>query len=639
MKFPKQAIYAVIVLAALGVAFPWSQMQNSEENNGLTPVTILSYSHFLDMVHHHDIQKATVSATYGGQIVVGVDGSGQVYESRAPENSPISDTMVSDGVAVTELPPTLADVNWKTEILGMLVRAGIMISVMLIMVLIFRLASRKGGLMSMGKSPAKLYRPGTNDIRFSDVAGIDEIRSELQEVVDFLKDPTRYKKLGAEMPRGFLLEGPPGVGKTLAARAIAGEAAVPFFSVGASDFVEVFVGVGASRIRSMIAAARKCAPCIVFIDEIDAVGKARGSVGGNDERENTINALLSAMDGFDDNRGIIFLAATNRIADLDEALTRPGRFDRKVTFSLPGLDGRKDILRVHIHKRKSPFEKGLDINAIARRTAGFSGADLSNLVNQACLQAARRHGSTVTLKDFEVAQDRIVMGLESLSQRSSLTHEELLRTARHEVGHALVASLSPNCHPVHRISIIPRGSSLGMVVTLPDRERMNATLPQINDELATIMAGRAAEILIYGRNDISAGAASDIQAATLKARAMVMNWGMGSKTPLMTMLTGATTSVLSVSTATARSIDLEVGTILDAALERALSSLSQHRRAFDEAVNALMEAEEMTGDEFRDVIASVIEEDRAPRAQPALSPTSLPQQGLGLDAGGSDEVS
>jgi len=385
----------------------------------------------------------------------------------------------------------------------------------------------RGGAMGFGKSKAKLLTEKQGRVTFDDVAGIDEAKEELEEIVEFLRNPQKFSKLGGKIPTGALLVGPPGTGKTLLARAIAGEAGVPFFTISGSDFVEMFVGVGASRVRDMFEQAKKNAPCIVFIDEIDAVGRNRGSGygGGNDEREQTLNQLLVEMDGFEANEGVIILAATNRRDVLDPALLRPGRFDRTVNVPNPDIKGREKILNVHA--KKTPLGPDVDLRLIARGTPGFSGADLANLVNEAALTAARIGRSVITMIDFENAKDKVMMGSERRSM--VLTQEQKEKTAYHEAGHAVVGLALPQCDPVYKATIIPRGGALGMVVSLPEIDRLNWHKSECEEKLAMTMAGKAAEIIKYGSDNVSNGPAGDIQQASGLARAMVLRWGMSDK--------------------------------------------------------------------------------------------------------------
>ena len=379
-----------------------------------------------------------------------------------------------------------------------------------------------GGLMSIGKSKAKLLQPG-NPVTFDDVAGIDEAKEDLQEVVEFLRDPQKFQRLGGRIPRGVLLVGPPGTGKTLTARAVAGEANVPFFTISGSDFVEMFVGVGASRVRDMFDQAKKNAPCIIFIDEIDAVGRHRGAGlgGGNDEREQTLNQLLVEMDGFEANEGVIIIAATNRPDVLDPALLRPGRFDRQIVVPNPDVVGREKILRVHV--RKVPLAPDVDLKVIARGTPGFSGADLMNLVNEAALLAARRGKRIVTMSEFEDAKDKVMMGAER--RTLVMTDDEKRLTAYHEAGHAVVALNVPATDPVHKATIIPRGRALGMVMQLPERDKLSMSYEQMTSRLAIMMGGRIAEEMTFGQDKVTSGAQSDIEQATRLARMMVTRWG------------------------------------------------------------------------------------------------------------------
>ncbi|MBO9498946.1 MAG: ATP-dependent zinc metalloprotease FtsH [Novosphingobium sp.] len=463
------------------------------------------------------------------------------------------------------------------------------------------------GAMGFGKSKAKLLTERQGRVTFDDVAGIDEAREELQEIVEFLKDPQRFSKLGGQIPKGALLVGSPGTGKTLLARAIAGEAGVPFFTISGSDFVEMFVGVGASRVRDMFEQAKKNAPCIVFIDEIDAVGRHRGHGLGNsnDEREQTLNQLLVEMDGFEANEGIIIIAATNRPDVLDPALLRPGRFDRQVVVPIPDIDGREQILSVHM--KKVPL--ALDVNArtIARGTPGFSGADLANLVNEAALLAARRNKRLVAMKEFEDAKDKVMMGAERRSM--VMTDDEKKMTAYHEAGHALVSVYEPASDPIHKATIIPRGRALGMVVRLPERDSYSFHRDQMHAHLSVGMGGRVAEELIFGHDKVSSGASSDIQGATSLARNMVTRWGMSDKLgPLQYEETqegylgyGGSQRTM-MSSETNKLIDAEIRKLVDDAHARATQLLTEHRDELELLAQALLEFETLTGEEIDELL-------------------------------------
>ncbi|MEL7176696.1 MAG: ATP-dependent zinc metalloprotease FtsH, partial [Pseudomonadota bacterium] len=465
----------------------------------------------------------------------------------------------------------------------------------------------KGGAMGFGKSKAKMLTEKHGRVTFDDVAGIDEAKEELDEIVEFLRNPQKFSRLGGKIPKGALLVGPPGTGKTLLARAVAGEAGVPFFTISGSDFVEMFVGVGASRVRDMFEQAKKNAPCIVFIDEIDAVGRHRGAGygGGNDEREQTLNQLLVEMDGFEANEGVIILAATNRKDVLDPALLRPGRFDRQVTVGNPDIKGREKILGVHA--RKTPLGPDVDLRLIARGTPGFSGADLANLVNEAALMAARVGRRFVSMEDFENAKDKVMMGAERRSM--VLTPEQKEKTAWHEAGHAIVGIHLPKCDPVYKATIIPRGGALGMVVSLPEIDRLNWHKSECEQKLAMTMAGKAAEILKYGEDEVSNGPSGDIQQASGLARAMVLRWGMSDKVGNIDYqqahegYMGNGAGGFSISAATKELIEEEVKRMIDEAYVKAKSILEENYDEFERLANGLLEYETLTGDEIKRVIA------------------------------------
>jgi cell division protease FtsH len=466
-----------------------------------------------------------------------------------------------------------------------------------------------GKALGFGKSRAKLLTEAHGRVTFEDVAGVDEAKQDLQEIVEFLRDPGKFQRLGGRIPRGVLLVGPPGTGKTLLARAIAGEANVPFFTISGSDFVEMFVGVGASRVRDMFEQAKKNAPCIIFIDEIDAVGRHRGAGlgGGNDEREQTLNQLLVEMDGFEANEGIILIAATNRPDVLDPALLRPGRFDRQVIVPNPDVVGREQILKVHV--RKVPLAPDVNLKTIARGTPGFSGADLMNLVNEAALMAARRNKRMVTQVEFEDAKDKVMMGAERKSL--VMTEEEKLLTAYHEGGHAIVALNVKATDPVHKATIIPRGRALGMVMQLPERDKLSMSLEQMTSRLAIMMGGRVAEELVFGREKVTSGAASDIEQATKLARMMVTRWGLSEQ--LGTVAYGENQDEVflgyqvarqqNVSEETSRKIDAEIKRLVEAGFGEAQHILEHKRGDLELLAKSLLEFETLTGDEIKDLLA------------------------------------
>ncbi|MEM1106312.1 MAG: ATP-dependent zinc metalloprotease FtsH [Pseudomonadota bacterium] len=462
----------------------------------------------------------------------------------------------------------------------------------------------RGGAMSFGKSRARLLTEKHGRVTFDDVAGVDEAKEELQEIVEFLKDPSKFQRLGGKIPKGALLVGPPGTGKTLIARAVAGEANVPFFTISGSDFVEMFVGVGASRVRDMFEQAKRSAPCIIFIDEIDAVGRSRGAGlgGGNDEREQTLNQLLVEMDGFETNEGIILIAATNRPDVLDPALLRPGRFDRQVTVGNPDIIGREKILKVHM--RNVPIAKDVSAKIIARGTPGFSGADLANLVNEAALLAARRGKRVVAMKEFEDAKDKVMMGPERRSMVMSEDEKEL--TAYHEAGHAIVALKVPKADPVHKATIIPRGRALGMVMQLPEDDKLSMSKIEMTSRLAIMMGGRVAEELHFGEDNVTAGAASDIQQATRLARAMVTRWGLSDAIGPVdygedqgeVFLGQQLVQSSSVSEETSKKIEEEVRTLVQVGMDDARRIMTDHKDQWVAIAQGLLEYETLTGEEI-----------------------------------------
>jgi cell division protease FtsH len=480
----------------------------------------------------------------------------------------------------------------------------------------------KGGAFSFGKSKARLIDENTNAITFADVAGCDEAKEEVFELVDFLKDPTKFQKLGGHIPRGVLLVGPPGTGKTLLAKAIAGEAKVPFFAISGSDFVEMFVGVGAARVRDMFENAKKQAPCIIFIDEIDAVGRQRGSGtgGGNDEREQTLNQMLVEMDGFEPNSGVIVIAATNRSDVLDKALLRPGRFDRQVYVGLPDIRGREQILKVHM--RKVPINSDVDAAVLARGTPGFSGADLANLVNESALFAARRGKRTVDMQDFEDAKDKIFMGPERKS--AVMREEERRNTAYHESGHAVVAKMLPKADPVHKVSIMPRGWALGVTWQLPEHDRVNMYKDKMLEEISILFGGRLAEEIFL--NSSSTGASNDFERATKMARDMVTRYGMSEVLGTMVYVDPEQSGIFgpmsskSVSEATQQKVDIEIRAILDNQYAVAKNILEQNKDKVEVMVKALLEWETIDADQVSDIMAG-----KTPR--PPKYPPSTPTGG------------
>ncbi len=558
----------------------------------------LAYSDFLSQVDKGEVARVTID----GERVDVVTQDNTRYVTIKPQGEVLTDRLVAKGVEVNAEPQEESGLMSMISLwLPFLVLIGVWVFFMNRMQ-----GGGRGGAMGFGKSRAKLLTEKHGRVTFDDVAGIDEAKEELEEIVEFLRNPQKFSRLGGKIPKGALLVGPPGTGKTLLARAIAGEAGVPFFTISGSDFVEMFVGVGASRVRDMFEQAKKNAPCIVFIDEIDAVGRARGVGigGGNDEREQTLNQLLVEMDGFEANEGVIIVAATNRKDVLDPALLRPGRFDRQIHVPNPDIKGREKILGVHA--RKVPLGPDVDLRTIARGTPGFSGADLMNLVNEAALMAARVGRRFVTMDDFENAKDKVMMGAERRSM--VLTQEQKEMTAYHESGHAIVGMNLPKCDPVYKATIIPRGGALGMVMSLPEIDRLNWHRDQCEQRIAMTMAGKAAEILKWGEDSVSNGPSGDIQQASALARAMVLRWGMSDAVGNIDYAEAAegyqgNTGGFSVSAETKRLIEQEVKRLIDEGYQTAFRILTEKRDDWERLAKGLLEYETLTGDEIKKVIA------------------------------------
>ncbi|MHA6347103.1 ATP-dependent zinc metalloprotease FtsH [Roseivivax sp. CAU 1761] len=558
----------------------------------------VAYSEFVEAVESDSVARATID----GERVRYRGEDGTEYITVKPQDADVTQLLLNNGVNVrAEQQEQSGFQSFLISLLPFLLLIGVWIYFMNRMQ-----GGGRGGAMGFGKSKAKMLTEKHGRVTFDDVAGIDEAKEELEEIVEFLRNPQKFSRLGGKIPKGALLVGPPGTGKTLLARAIAGEAGVPFFTISGSDFVEMFVGVGASRVRDMFEQAKKNAPCIVFIDEIDAVGRNRGSGygGGNDEREQTLNQLLVEMDGFEANEGVIIIAATNRRDVLDPALLRPGRFDRQITVPNPDIKGREKILGVHA--RKTPLGPDVDLRIIARGTPGFSGADLANLVNEAALMAARVGRRFVTMVDFENAKDKVMMGSERRSM--VLTPEQKEKTAYHEAGHAVVGLTLPQCDPVYKATIIPRGGALGMVVSLPEIDRLNWHKSECEEKLAMTMAGKAAEIIKYGEPNVSNGPAGDIQQASALARAMVLRWGMSEKIGNIDYAEAhegyqGNTAGLSVSANTKELIEEEVRRFISEAYDRAFQILTERREEWERLAQGLLEYETLTGDEIKRVMA------------------------------------
>ncbi|MBC4015182.1 ATP-dependent metallopeptidase FtsH/Yme1/Tma family protein [Siccirubricoccus deserti] len=561
----------------------------------------VAYSDFLNEVGAGHVRDVVIQ----GRIVTGQLSDGRTFQTYTPEDPNLVGRLTEKGVRVVARPEE-SDVNplfhYLLSWFPMLLLIGVWVFFMR------QMQSGGGRAMGFGKSRARLLTEKQGRVTFEDVAGIDEAKGELEEIVEFLRDPQKFQRLGGKIPKGCLLVGPPGTGKTLLARAIAGEANVPFFTISGSDFVEMFVGVGASRVRDMFEQGKKNAPCIIFIDEIDAVGRHRGAGlgGGNDEREQTLNQMLVEMDGFESNEGVILIAATNRPDVLDPALLRPGRFDRQVVVPNPDVMGREKILRVHM--RKVPLASDVDPKVIARGTPGFSGADLANLVNEAALLAARTGRRTVGMHEFEQAKDKVLMGAERRSL--VMSEDEKRMTAYHEAGHALCAMKLPECDPVHKATIIPRGRALGLVMSLPEGDRYSKHKSKLLSELAMAMGGRVAEELIFGPDKVSNGASGDIKMATDQARRMITEWGMSEKLGMIAygensqevFLGHSVTQSKNLSEETARQIDGEIRRIIDEAYARSKQLLSEHIDELHLLAKGLLEHETISGDEIRQII-------------------------------------
>ncbi|MDR1907796.1 MAG: ATP-dependent zinc metalloprotease FtsH [Holosporales bacterium] len=577
-------IWSVLfVTIFVGVSFFTEQSEKMAEN-------CLTYSRFVESVNSGDVAEVTVQ----GQKIVGKTKKGEEFSTYVPFHSPaLLQDMVNHGVNVIAKPVESGYSFWAFIIpwIPLLVLVG------LVFYSIRQMQSNGNKAIGFGKSSAKIVEDKTVMTRFEDVAGVDEAKQELQEVVDFLKDTQKFQKLGGKIPKGILLVGPPGTGKTLLGRAIAGEAGVPFYSMAGSDFVEVFVGVGASRVRDLFGQAKKNSPSIIFIDEIDAVGRRRGSGygGGNDEREQTLNQMLVEMDGFDVSQTVIVVAATNRADVLDNALLRPGRFDRRVVVPLPDLKGREKILSVHT--AKVPLDSSVRKDILARGTPGFSGADLANLVNEAALMAAKRGQANVTMKNFEEAKDKVLMG----SERRSwvMTDEEKKLTAFHEAGHAIVSLFTPGSDPIHKATIIPRGNTLGMVVNLPETDRVSVTFEALQSNIMTTMGGKISEEMTFGKHRVTTGAASDIKAATSLARRMVTEWGMSERLGFQNCDFIESYGVREISDSTSRIVDEEVSAILTSCYEKTRAILIEHQKQLHDLANALLDRETLTGEEIK----------------------------------------
>ena len=601
MNLKNLAMWAIIVLLTVGLynMFKNPQASFNQKNN-------IIFSEFLSEVENGRVVQVEIQ----GNNVNGVFSNGKKFSTYVPNDPNLIEKLSERGVSISASPLE----EKMPSLFGILLSWFPMLLLIAVWIFFMRqMQGGKGGAMGFGRSKAKLMNELKGKVTFKDVAGVEEAKEEVEEVVEFLKDPRKFSRLGGKIPRGCLLVGPPGTGKTLLARAIAGEAGVPFFTISGSDFVEMFVGVGASRVRDMFEQGKKHSPCIIFIDEIDAVGRSRGAGlgGGNDEREQTLNQLLVEMDGFDTNEGVIIIAATNRPDVLDPALLRPGRFDRQVVVSNPDIIGREKILKVHA--KKINMSPDVNLRTVARGTPGFSGADLANLVNEAALLAARKNKRIVTYQEFEDAKDKVMMGAERRSM--VMTEDEKKLTAYHEGGHALVSyNMLPHYDPIHKATIIPRGRALGMVMNLPERDKHGYSIKYLKARLAVCFGGRVAEELIFGKDNITTGAGggngSDINQATQLARAMVTKYGMSDEMGPVeygenqeeVFLGRSVTQTQSVSEAVAQKIDKEIRKLVDEGYNHAKKILSEKIDDLHKIAKALLTYETLTGHEIEDII-------------------------------------
>jgi cell division protease FtsH len=631
-NFRNFALWVIIFLLVVALVMLF---QNPGQH---VPTQDVTFSELLTEVDQGHVREVTIA----GNEISGHFTDNRAFSTYAPSDPSLVQNLVKNHVSISAKPPS----DGNSWLVTLLVNGLPLIAFLGVWIFLSRQMQGAGGkAMGFGKSKAKLLTEAHGRITFEDVAGVDEAKEDLQEIVEFLRDPQKFQRLGGRIPRGVLLVGPPGTGKTLLARAIAGEANVPFFTISGSDFVEMFVGVGASRVRDMFEQAKKNAPCIIFIDEIDAVGRHRGAGlgGGNDEREQTLNQLLVEMDGFDSNEGIILIAATNRPDVLDPALLRPGRFDRQIVVPNPDVIGRERILKVHV--RKVPLAPDVDLKIVARGTPGFSGADLMNLVNEAALLAARRGKRIVTMVEFEDAKDKIMMGAER--RTLVMTEQEKILTAYHEGGHAIVALNVPATDPVHKATIIPRGRALGMVMQLPERDKLSMSYEQMTSRLAVLMGGRVSEEIVFGKDKVTSGAQSDIEAATKLARAMVTRWGFSDE--LGTVMYGENQEEVflgysmgrqqNISEATSQKIDAEVRRLVEAGLSDATRIITEKRNDLETLAKGLLEYETLTGEEIIGLLAGrppirvVSDEPTPPAARASPVPTTGRQPKPGPEPG------
>jgi cell division protease FtsH len=621
----------------LAMVFLFNVFENTKSKDTAGKQTI-AYSDFMAEAKSGRIANVTIK---GDELLGNYTSSGEAFKVMVPPNENVVERLQNTGVQITaeEIDPERISLM---SILISLLPAFIIVGAW---IFFMRQMGGKGGggAMGFGKSRARMLTEQHGRVTFDDVAGIEEAKTELEEIVEFLKDPQKFQRLGGKIPKGALLVGSPGTGKTLIARAVAGEANVPFFTISGSDFVEMFVGVGASRVRDMFEQGKKNAPCIIFIDEIDAVGRHRGAGlgGGNDEREQTLNQLLVEMDGFESNEGVIILAATNRPDVLDPALLRPGRFDRQIVVPLPDIKGREKILRVHM--KKVPLSNNVEPVVIARGTPGFSGADLANLVNEAALLAARRGKRVVSMEDFEDAKDKVMMGAERKSM--VMSDEEKKLTAYHEAGHAVVALHEPASDPIHKATIVPRGRALGVVWRLPERDRLSVAKDKLHADLSVAMGGRVAEEMIFGAEKVTTGASSDISMATNMARRMVCEWGMSDKLgPLRytsdqeeVFLGHSVSQSKNMSDETAGIVDSEIRRIVDQGYQRARQILTDHIDELHKVAKALLEYEMLSGDEIKALLrgeAILRGDDDSNASDSSARPKSSVPSGGGILGGG-----
>src|SRR5579884_1865022 len=627
-----------ILLPWLAVLVLLIALVASMENSGRQPATAeISFSQLLKDVDAGHVRDVLIQ----GPQIRGSFDDGRTFQTYAPDDPSLIQRLYAKRVAIAAKPQS-DGAPWFVSL--MLSWLPLLVIIGAWMLVAHRMQGIGGNALGFGKSRAKLLTETHGRVTFEDVAGVDEARADLEEIVEFLRDPRKFQQLGGRIPRGVLLVGSPGVGKTLIARAVAGEAGVPFFTISGSDFVEMFVGFGASRVRDMFEQAKKNAPCIIFVDEIDAVGRHRGAGlgGGNDEREQTLNQLLVEMDGFDPNEGIIVIAATNRPDVLDTALLRPGRFDRQVVVPNPDVLGRERILQVHV--RKVPLAPDVNLKTTARGTPGFTGADLMNLVNEAALLAARRNKRMVTQREFEDAKEKVMMGAERKSL--VMSEEEKLLTAYHEGGHAIVALNVKATDPVHKATIVPRGQAIGMVLQLPERDKLSMSHEQMTSRLAIMMGGRVAEELVFGRDKLTSGAASDIEQATKLARMMVTRWGLSEE--LGTVAYGENQEEVflgysvarqqNISEETAQLIDAEVRRLVEAGYAEATQILTAKRADLEVLAKGLIEFETLSGDEIKDLlegrrpVRERVIEPAGPRSS-AVPPAGKPRQRPGSPTG------